>query len=140
MSNHHNFFGNIYQYNAGTQISIDTKDAWYKVTGWSQNGCDGCSLVDDTLVVKGGHITALYKVCFDNGARSVKYKFGLKRNDEFIECLYSHSITNVMAEGMVVGVGSLQVYNDDIISLWVSNKTNADDITIEHASMLVGVV
>lgn len=131
-----NFYGGMYQFNLGTIIAIGAANTYYTVTGMVTNLVKGFTFAASQLTcTKAGIYSVIYNISFSSMAANLT-KTAILVNSGVASDTVSRVLPST-AQDHLSGGGLLDLSVNDIISLAINNETDADDPTIDYASVFL---
>lgn len=130
-------YGEMYQYNQDYTVTIDAKDTIYTIDNMT------VGLLNDVIFQNGSELVikvpGIYKIeygiCFTDGV-STEYEIGVTVNDvlqlNLASCSRKSNAGDVMNPS---GTAMLNLSENDNVKLIVINRTNANDVIIDHCNL-----
>lgn len=131
-----NFYGSMYQFNLGTVIAIASAGTYYTVTGMVTGLVKGFAFAASQLTcTKAGTYYINYFLSFSNMSGNLT-KTAIRNNNSVQESTVSRTLPGT-AQDFLSGGGIVTVVVGDVIELAISNETDADDPTVDYASVVI---
>lgn len=132
------FYGSMYQYNAGTTIVVSAASTFYPVTGMSVGLLNGWTFSDPSLTCVQPGVYVVNYGLNSTGVTDNNIHTAVQHNGTDLPATHSDILTT-SAGGHIsmAGLGLVRVVAGDTIRLAVANFTDADDIPIDSASVVI---
>lgn len=134
-------FGNMYMYQGSTTVTVSVVDTWYELasglTGGETNGVTFQN-THELLVSKAGKYLVNWSMSLDTPTAADEVMGAVGVNGTVNTSTASHTTVGNNDQGVAVaGTGILDLAADDVVSMFVLNETNTNNITVEHVTLTI---